>query len=57
MDLYECLLEVACINCRRLSIKGMWSVRGGACPACNPAYRGSSSIGDSTALRTAHSPR
>lgn len=51
MDLYESILEVACIKCRRISIKGMWSVRGGACPICNPAYRGSSNIADTTALR------
>lgn len=51
MDLYESLLEVACIKCRRTSIKGLWSVRGGACPICNPAYRGSSNIADTTVLR------
>jgi len=38
----DALLEIGCIRCKKLSIKGMWQVRSGYCPLCNPAYRGGS---------------
>lgn len=41
---FDALLEVSCIRCRTINIKGMWQVRAGKCPACHPAYRGSGSI-------------
>lgn len=46
----DAMLEVGCIRCNCLSIKGMWQVRSGWCPLCNPAYRGGS-------IRSIHSIR
>jgi len=38
----DALLEIGCIRCKILSTKGMWQIRGGYCPLCNPGYRGGS---------------
>lgn len=40
--LEDTLLEIGCICCKGLSIKGMWQIRSGLCPLCNPAHRGGS---------------